>query len=656
MHFQASRAAMAVAFIAAGPAIAAETQLPPVVVTATRFAEADPRIPANISVIGSEEIAASPSLGLPDLLKSRAGIDVRPLYGAMGIDAAVDLRGFGDASGSNVLILLDGRRLNPIDSSGVSWSSIPLGNVERVEIIRGGGTVLYGDRATGGVINIITDKSSVPATSVSATAGSNGYAGIDANSGFSGGDAYLTISGHYAETDGWRRNSQAEQQSISGRGGMNFGDGRQGFVDYLVYKDSNGLPGYATVVNYARNPRLARTPKDNQQRDGYLVRPGLTWDISKTLKLEAELTTDHESYRADNVSFGSVYNRRRDTVSFTPRLRWDHGLGHLSSQTVVGLDYYAGDIDSNSTSFASQYAKQSSNALYAQNTTLFNEYWSVTAGARGQRMNQKARQEAYPPFFMPAFVGSSVRTRHAFDLGLAYTEGNWRAYGKTGTTFRFANTDELFGYDPFTGNPVFAGDLKPQHGTVREIGGTYCGDRLIARAALYRMELRDEIGFDNVTFANTNFAPTRRNGLESEFEWQLDRAFKLTAAYAYTEAKFSDGANAGKTLPLVPRENASLQLSWDSGNIGRYAAAAHYIGDRYYSGDFANVRGHLAGYTTMDLRADWNLKPWLITARVLNAFDQRYAPFAGYSVFLPGYYYYPADGRSLFLSARYDFK
>jgi len=655
MQFSVSRTAAAVATVIAIQA-QAETLLPPLVVTATRFAEADPRVPANISVISSEEIATSTSLGLPDLLKSRANIDIRPLYGAMGIDAAVDVRGFGDASGSNVVVLLDGRRLNSIDSSSISWSAIPLGNVERIEIIRGGGTVLYGDRATGGVINIVTDKSSVPATSVSATTGSNGYTGIDANSGFSGQDAYLSVSGHYADTDGWRRNSQANQQSVSGRGGINFGAGRQGFIDYLLYKDSNGLPGYVTAANYARNPRLSRTPKDTQQRDGYLVRPGAAWDISKDLRLEAELTADHEDYRGDNVSFGSVFKRHRDTVSFTPRLRWDHGLGNLSSHTVGGIDYYAGDINSNSTTYASQYAKQSSTAVYAQNTTNLDDHWSVTAGARSQRMNQKARQDAYAPFFMPAFSGGSVRTRQAYDVGLAFTEGNWRAYGKTGTTFRFANTDELFGFDPFTGNPVFAGDLKPQHGRVNEIGGTYCGDNLIARGALYRMELRDEIGFDNVTFANTNFVPTRRSGLESEIEWQLGKAYKLTAAYAYTESVFREGVNAGKTLPLVPRENASLQLSWDGGTVGRYAASAHYVGDRYYSGDVANIRGHLAGYTTVDLRADWNLKPWQLTVRMLNAFDKRYAPFAGYSTFLPGFYYYPADGRSLFLTARYDFK
>src|SRR5690349_12258607 len=87
-----------------------------IVITATRFAEPDPHVPADISVITREDIQNTPATNVPDLLKATAGIEVRPLYGAMGIDATIDLRGFGDTAGSNSLILLDGQRLNPIDS------------------------------------------------------------------------------------------------------------------------------------------------------------------------------------------------------------------------------------------------------------------------------------------------------------------------------------------------------------------------------------------------------------------------------------------------------------------------------------------------------------------------------------------------------------
>ncbi len=150
-----------------------------VVVSATRFAESDPRVPANVVVITADDIRATPATNVPDLLKAVAGVEVRPLYGAMGIDATVDLRGFGDTAGSNTMILLDGQRLNPIDSGAINWSTIPLGGIERIEIIRGAGTVLYGDRATGGVVNIITDKTGGTRASLQAIGGSYGYRGGD---------------------------------------------------------------------------------------------------------------------------------------------------------------------------------------------------------------------------------------------------------------------------------------------------------------------------------------------------------------------------------------------------------------------------------------------------------------------------------------------
>jgi iron complex outermembrane receptor protein len=142
-----------------------------VVVTANRFPQSDPGIPANLTVITREEIRRTPATSLLDVLKNQAGVHITPLYGPLGLDATLDLRGFGDAATSNTLILLDGQRLNPVSSDGINWSVIPLQNVERIEIIRGSGAVLFGDRASGGVVNIITDKSAKQRASAAATLG-----------------------------------------------------------------------------------------------------------------------------------------------------------------------------------------------------------------------------------------------------------------------------------------------------------------------------------------------------------------------------------------------------------------------------------------------------------------------------------------------------
>jgi iron complex outermembrane receptor protein len=634
-----------------------------ILVTATRFAESNPNVPANVSVITREDIQNTPAINVPDLLKATAGIEVRPLYGAMGIDATVDLRGFGDTAGSNTLLLLDGQRLNPIDSGSISWSTIPLASIERIEIIRGAGTVLYGDRAGGGVINIVTDKSGPRTAFAEATGGSYGYRGGDAGASGSADGTYFRLTGHYAGTDGWRRNSQADQQAASGRVGHTVSGGEI-TSDFAVYKDSNGLPGALLSDDYRADPTRARTPFDNQHRDGYRARPGVSVKLSESLTFDGEIGIEHENYASNNVSFASVFDRRRTMVSATPRLRWVQDLGGRRNETVGGVDFYDGKVDATSISTPSlipQTARQASAAWYAQNVTEWSDRWSLTLGAREQHMNQHAQQGAYianlgaGPSTVPAFDGSAARSRAAFDIGLVFQSGRWRAFGRYGTLFRFANTDELFGFDPFTGNPVFAGDLRPQRGRIAELGGSFAAGGASGRLSVYRIDLSDEIDFDGTTFANVNLPPTRRQGLEAEIDWPVIGGIKAHAAYAFIDASFREGPYAGNQIPLVARNKASLRLTSSDRGLGAYSLAATYVGDRRYSGDFANSLGSLAGYMTVDLQGRWTVKRWTLTARLINALDRRYAPFAGFSTFLNDYFYYPADARSLLVSVRYDF-
>ena len=191
-----------------------------VVITATRFAEPESRLPANTSVITRDDIRNSPARDLPGILKSSAGVVVRALSGSLGIDSTIDIRGFGESAGSNTLILLDGQRLNPIDLGSINWSAIPLDSVERIEILRGTGSVQYGDKATGGVVNIITDKSGHPRFGATLVVGSYGTQTADLNAATGNATGYINAFAHYADTNGWRANNQADQLALSGRGGI----------------------------------------------------------------------------------------------------------------------------------------------------------------------------------------------------------------------------------------------------------------------------------------------------------------------------------------------------------------------------------------------------------------------------------------------------
>ena len=647
-------AAISIAMLA--PAAFAD-YLDPVIVTATRFSEPEVNVAANISVISRDDIRNTPATDLPSMLKSSAGVDVRALYGSLGIDSTIDIRGFGETAGSNTLILLDGLRLNPIDLGSVNWSAIPLDSVQRIEVQRGAGTVLYGDKATGGVINIITDKSGTPRAGATIGIGSYDTQTVDANAAAGNETGYFNIFGHYAHTGGWRENSQAEQAALSGRGGLYIGKG-EAFIDYSLNNSRNGLPGPLLSAAYQANPKSASTPNDSQRSDGYRLRPGIALPVTDTLRIEAEVAVEQQDSHYNYASFGSEADRARDNWSLTPRLRWQHGLGNLRSETVAGIDYYSGKVNATYTTSANQSAKQDSLGFYFQNTTELGAGWAGIVGARNQRVDQSATQDAYLGFFgpQPGLNDSADYSKNAWDLGLTYSGNGWRTYGKAGTTFRFATTDELFGYDPLTGNPTFAGNLKPQTGTLGELGGSLALGPVTGRAALYLMNLNDEIAFDGAVFSNVNLAPTRRQGLELEAGWRIVPSLLASASYTYAASTFREGIYDGNQVPLVPKNKAALRLSWDGDSFGQYTAIANYIGQRYYSGDYANALNMLPSYTTVDLMAAWNFKPWSISARMLNVFDKIYSPYAGYSTFQSDYYYYPADGRTFLMTASYSFR
>jgi iron complex outermembrane receptor protein len=175
------------------------------------------------------------------------------------------------------------------------------------------------------------------------------------------------------------------------------------------------------------------------------------------------------------------------------------------------------------------------------------------------------------------------------------------------------------------------------------------------RASVFQLDLDDEIGLDAM-FTNTNYPKTRRKGAELEADWKITESLQARLSYAYTDAEFREGVNSGNEIPLVPSNLASAQLTWNAGSSGSYSAAARYVGERRYLNDFANAQGMLSGYTTLDLQAVWNLKPWKITAKLINALDKKYSPLAGYSSPPTNdTFFYPADPRSVFVSGRYDF-
>ncbi|MFO7982890.1 MAG: TonB-dependent receptor plug domain-containing protein, partial [Desulfuromonadales bacterium] len=190
--------------------------LSPVVVTAARSEQSVETTPAHVTVIELDDIRSSGARTVPDLLKAEAGIRVSDLLGN-GKTAKVDLRGFGETAGSNTLVLVDGRRVNAVDLSGTDWLQIPLEQIERIEIVRGTGSVLYGDNVSGGVINIIT-RTPGPGVEVHLGTDFGSYDDDRQWATLDGGTDLLafSLSGSLRDTDGYRDNGFLDSEDLGG--------------------------------------------------------------------------------------------------------------------------------------------------------------------------------------------------------------------------------------------------------------------------------------------------------------------------------------------------------------------------------------------------------------------------------------------------------
>src|SRR3954468_19305004 len=188
-----------------------------VVITAPRFPEDVRRLPANVTVLEKEDIARSAARTLPELLSAEVGLTMKDFYGNNAASTSIDLRGFGVTGPQNTLILLDGRRLNDFDLSGVQWSAIPLASVERIEVLRGTGAVLYGDAASSGVVNIVTRS---PLKEGPSAAALGRVASFHTREGqlygrYAAGDLGVNATLYGFRSDGYRANNRNEQQNSS---------------------------------------------------------------------------------------------------------------------------------------------------------------------------------------------------------------------------------------------------------------------------------------------------------------------------------------------------------------------------------------------------------------------------------------------------------
>jgi len=659
-----------------------------VTVEATRFPEVIRALPASVTVLTAEDIATSAARTLPELLSQQVGVVARDLFGNNAALASVDLRGFGATALQNTLILVDGRRVTDIDFTTVQWAAIPLASIERVEILRGTGAVLYGDGASSGVINIVTraPQQQPPSLDLYGRVATFRTREAQAYASGSAGPIALNASVHGFSSDGYRINNRTEQQNATLGARWNLGATA---FDLRLGTDRQDLrlPGARRVQpsigldEYANDRRGAQTPLDFASRDG--ERAGLT--VSRRWR-DIDLSVGLDWRRKDQRSFfdqGGFPTSRADVLevgSLTPRLRVPFTTGGWMHRVTLGIDRHDWRYDSRRTDRPEHFGqpinrlrvKEETRAFYVQDSIEVRPATHVTAGWRSERARFEATDTldpAAPGFFFNTAAPpvNETQREHAWELGIRHDlSPRMSAFARAGRTYRFVNVDEIYENDAFF-NAQFQ-ILRPQHTRTNDVGVEWRGGFWWLRGTLFHNRVTDEIHLDPFTtgVGNTNLPPSRRQGIELEAQWQATQNLRLAAAYAYTDARFLEGvlagspfaigtglSVAGKRVPLVPRHKLNASFTWDLPRQMLLSGALSAVSRQFMDNDEPNTLGtDIPRYAVADLRLAKRYSWGRIAVAVNNVFDSHYYTYAVRSAFTADRYaVYPLPGRTLALTA-----
>jgi iron complex outermembrane receptor protein len=618
-------------------------RLTPVIVTGTRVEQQVQSIPANVSVITPEDIRNTNAKTAADLLRSQEGIVVRDLLGN-GNSSQVDLRGFGETANSNTLVMVDGRRVNEIDLSSLNWAQIPIGQIERIEVVRGSGTVLYGDNATAGVINIITKAPPRELTAEGGLAlGSYDRYKVDAYAGGSYGAAGLSLYGSHEDTDGYRKNNDYQSDDVSGKLVLDATDTLSLNFSGSYHEDQFGLPGTLTQDELKDDRKQSLDPKDEAKtHDGY-ISGGIEMDFGGYGRFAADTSYRKRTSKSKfpDPDFPFKNDVETETVGFTPRYIWDGSLFERGNRLVAGVDLYSADQDNKSFSgFFSPLPSSPTGISRVDRDTvgvyLNDEFYLldnllVTLGGRYEHVRYDFDVKDLSAFPLAPLKKTTNESKPAFVAGLTWLYGEESsAYARVNSSFRFPLIDELVVFDFDTGQIVVNPDLDPQSGITYEVGlRHHFTPRIQAGLTLYRTETDDEIFFNRPTFTNENYPETLRQGVEVGGRVELTRHLAVTANYTYQQATFERGDYKNKDVPAAPRHLANFGLRVDDFLPGfDFSIDGNYVGSSYAISDFENDFQKLEDFFTLDLRLFYEWRMLRAYAGVNNVLEEEYSEFA----------------------------
>ncbi|MCX9155963.1 TonB-dependent receptor [Niveibacterium sp. 24ML] len=593
-------AAVLAAFSNAALATTAATEPPEtVVITATRQPTRIAETLADVTVLERADIERAGNVSLTEYLGRQPGLQFYS-NGGPGKASGLIVRG---TSAAQSLVLVDGLRVGSATSGGASLEHLSLDDIERIEIVRGPQSALYGSDAMGGVVQVFTRRASAP-FAADAYAGVGTYGSQDYAAGVSGRQGAFSgsLRASHTQTDGFSATTDAEKQpysydpdddgyrrtSVSGSLGWKIAEGHALELSALQNKGRSwydGGPGFdshvdAKVATYGLALRDRFTDIWNST-----LRAGRSIDDSR----------DYGPWNPDGVSFRT----EQDQVSWQNDVRIGPGALMLGAEWLRQQATAEGSFDTDRTIGA------------------FFAGWSAHYGEHRIQIN--LRNDDNSQF--------GAHTTGTLAWGWQFTEA-WRARLGGGTSFRAPTFNDL--YYPGYSNP----DLKAEQGENVEAALAWAAGEGRASLTAYQNRVSDQIALDQ-NWQPQNISRARLQGvtLEAANTWG---AWVVDGSLDWLDARNTD---TDKQLARRAEWMAALNASYGT-EAWRGGAELRYVGDRY--DDAANLN-KLDAYTLVNLFAHWSVAPQArLELRLDNLFDEQYETARGYGT----------AGRSVFAGVR----
>ena len=629
-------------------------------VTATRNKELIYKIPANVTIITENEIKKSGAENIPEVLNKKANIHFQSFNGQSS-QAKIAMRAFGgDNPHGKVLILLNGKKLNRPDMAGINWLQVPIQQVERIEVIKGSSTVLYGDSAVAGVINIITKKGSKNIESqASIIIGSNDT--YIERAGIIGSNKKLNfaLNAENYDTNGWRQRTA----SYSKGGGLNIGyDIKDNLIinfDGSYNKNMYEMPGGLTKAEIKENRKQYKNLLDEAKNEYIDLGLNLEKLTNKFGNFELKFVYGNKDIKLDMTSWPNYNSIDIDTIGFIPKYTLESNIFNLKNNLVLGFDIYKDKLNKDEynekeriTKIGSAEVKKDSIGFYLRDEISIQEDIIASIGFRKEKVKFKGKE--FNTDGSEKFNDNDTFRKNAFELGLTKLFGEKaKIFGKFSTVYRIPFIDEKIDF-----KKGWLKELKPEKGKSYEIGGSFHPEEKLGfDIAIFNIDMEDTIIYTGLfpNAKNENVGKTKHQGIELSVDYNLDDKIKLFGNYIYNKATFENGDNKDKEVPLVSNNRLSLgsdiYLPYDLS----ISLSMQYTDESF--SDNANIdENKLDSYTVYDFVLRYNPdKKFFNNAKlsayigIKNLFDEEYSTFLYYGS------YYPSIGRNFIAGISYNF-